>query len=79
MLGYARVLNSTRGDVYENPLKMGELVQLRSGGPLMVVEEVRADGIVAVTWMDRGGVAHANAYQPELLKRAARSFFGRRR
>jgi uncharacterized protein YodC (DUF2158 family) len=78
MLGYARVLNQTRGDLVERPLFIGELVKLRSGGPVMVVEQVREDGTVAVTWMDRGGVAHANAYQPELLKRAA-GFFGRRR
>jgi uncharacterized protein YodC (DUF2158 family) len=78
MLGYARLLNHTRGDLVESPLFIGELVKLKSGGPVMVVDGVREDGTVSVAWTDKGGVAHASGYRVELLKRAA-GFFGRRR
>lgn len=80
MLGYARVLNQSRGDLWEHPLRAGELVQLRSGSRAMVVSEVReGDGIVEVMWHDKAGVEHQSAYPPVLLRRAGRSFFGRRR
>ena len=71
MLGYARVLNQSRGDILENPLRVGELVRLRSGGPVMVVMQV-GDSEVGVTWMDRGGVGQHASYIPELLVRARR-------
>jgi uncharacterized protein YodC (DUF2158 family) len=46
----------------------------------MVVSEVReGDGIVEVMWHDKAGVEHQSAYPPVLLRRAGRSFFGRRR
>jgi uncharacterized protein YodC (DUF2158 family) len=80
MLGYARVLNTTRGDLYEHPLQAGELVQLKSGGPLMVVTDLeRDDGVIAVVWHDKLGAEHNSGYRAELLRRARRSFFSRRR
>jgi uncharacterized protein YodC (DUF2158 family) len=80
MLGYARILNQSRGDLVENPLKLGELVRLRSGGPVMTVMQVReVDGAVDVVWHDRVGAEHASGYPMELLQRVGRSFFGRRR
>lgn len=80
MLGYARVLNTTRGDLYENPLKAGELVRLRSGGPLMTVTGINeVDEIIGVVWHDKDGKVQADKFSPELLQRAKRSFFSRRR
>lgn len=79
MLGYARILNTTRGDLYENPLKAGELVQLRSGGPVMTVSMVNeVDDVVSVVWHGKSGEVQTQTFSPELLKRA-RGFFGRRR
>jgi uncharacterized protein YodC (DUF2158 family) len=77
MLGYARVLNQTRGDLIERPLFIGELVKLKSGGPVMVVEGVDDSGQVTCIW--NGGMAlQRDVFRPVLLKRAA-GFFGRRR
>ena len=80
MLGYARILNQSRGDLWENPLKVGELVKLRSGGPVMTVSGMRDDGVIAVVWHDVGGAEHNSGYPQELLRRTSgRSFFGLRR
>lgn len=80
MLGYARILNTTRGDLYENPLKVGELVKLRSGGPVMTVSIINeVDEVVRVVWHGKSGEVQAQDFSPELLQRARRSFFGRRR
>ena len=80
MLGYARILNTTRGDLYENPLQAGELVQLRSGGPTMTVSAVNeVDDLVQVVWHGKSGEVQRQEFSPELLQRAKRSFFFRRR
>lgn len=34
------------------PLAEGTLVQLKTGGPVMTVEDIRRDGIVATVWFD---------------------------
>jgi uncharacterized protein YodC (DUF2158 family) len=79
MLGYARMVNQSRGDLAEYPLRAGELVQLRSGSPKMQVEEITDSGRVNVVWTDRTGMPHRDNFPPELLQRSGRSFFGRRR
>ena len=80
MLGYARILNTTRGDLYENPLQVGELVKLKSGGPVMTVSELDAPGgLIAVLWHDQYGLVQSATFAPELLQRSKRSFFFRRR
>jgi uncharacterized protein YodC (DUF2158 family) len=78
MLGYARILNTTRGDLYENPLQAGDLVRLRSGGPVMTVRD-EIEGEVRVSWSDKGGEVHTDRFPLETLKRAGTGFFGRRR
>lgn len=77
MLGYARVLNTSRGDLYENPLRGGEVCKLKSGGPVMVVGRVTEEGEVEVWWFDKVGVMHTDKFALELLQRARRSFFVR--
>jgi uncharacterized protein YodC (DUF2158 family) len=83
MLGYARVLNTSRGDLNENPLKVGELVRLRSGGPAMTVGKVEIGGegetTVYASWHDKHGVVQSTMFPVEMLKRVGRSFFSRRR
>lgn len=77
MLGYARILQSARGDLWDNPLRVGEVVRLRSGGPAMVV--VDSDGgEVQVSWADGMGAIQEGKFKAELLARAKarRSFFG---
>lgn len=78
MLGYARILQTARGDLYENPLRVGEVVRLRSGGSAMTVVEVLEDK-VKVVWQDSTGVIHGDQFGPGLLERSVRkrSFFGR--
>lgn len=78
MLGYARILEKSRGDLYENPLRIGEVVKLRSGGPAMTV--VMMDGErVGTQWLDDMGVLHSGEFGVELVERTKvrRSFFGR--
>lgn len=36
--------------------KEGDVVSLQTGGPLMTVEDIRQDNIVATVWFDRGRV-----------------------
>lgn len=80
MLGYARILNQSRGDLYENPLQGGELVKLKSGGPVMTVTENQGEGMIAAMWADKVGQMHNAIFPEQLLQRAKRrSFFGLRR
>lgn len=78
MLGYARVLNQARGDLVENPLSIGDLVRLRSGGPVMAVEGFDDLGRAQLVWASKGGEVQREALSPHLLRRDA-GFFGRRR
>jgi uncharacterized protein YodC (DUF2158 family) len=50
-------------------LKEGDIVCLRSGGPHMVVELTRHDGVVAVTWFDNENKAHRDGFHPQALVR----------
>lgn len=81
MLGYARILQQSRGDLWENPLRVGEVVSLKSGGPRMTVVEVgeKEGDMVRVVWLDGVGVMHTEGFIPGLLERSGRkrSFFGR--
>lgn len=80
MLGYARILNQSRGDIYENPLQTGELVKLKSGGSLMTVTENQGEGMIAAMWSDKQGAMHTAIFPEQLLQRSKRrSFFGLRR
>jgi uncharacterized protein YodC (DUF2158 family) len=70
-MSYLKMMQKVRGESLRESgvMGVGELVRLKSGGPVMVVEQVREDGSVGVTWMDKEGVAHANGYAVELLER----------
>ena len=48
------------------PLPEGTLVCLKTGGPLMTVEQVRHDRIVATVWMV-DGVVHRDGFAREHL------------
>lgn len=48
----------------------GELVKLKSGGPVMVVNEHRKQtGKYSTWWMTEGGSLHAGYFPPAVLKR----------
>ena len=73
-MGYAKMLNQERGDLVENPLGIGDLVRLKSGGPVMVLmKEPQGDvGTVQVVWHDKVGQDHQGEFKPQLLTRARR-------
>ena len=50
-------------------LQAGQLVKLRSGGPRMVVEEVREDGTAVCCW-NTGMVFQREPFRKEMLKSA---------
>lgn len=80
MLGYARVLNEGRGDLIERPLRVGELVRLRSGGPVMVVGRVgEREGEVRASWHDKMGTVNSENFPIEMLRRVRGGFLYRRR
>jgi uncharacterized protein YodC (DUF2158 family) len=80
MLSYARILNESRGDLVENPLKVGEVVKLKRGGPVMTVSIINeVEEVVRVVWHGKSGEVQSQDFSPELLQRAGRRFFGRRR
>lgn len=81
MLGYARILNQSRGDLVENPLRVGEVVRFRSGGPAMTVVGFVDGDRVDCLWADSVGASHRESFEVGILERASRrrSFFGLRR
>ncbi len=50
--------------------QVGDVVQLKSGGPKMTVSVIRSDddGRVECAWFDDKGVERGGVYQPALLK-----------
>src|SRR4051812_23657479 len=49
---------------------VGDLVRLTSGGPIMVIENPKADGGVVCTWFDRAGAKHTHTFAAVALKYA---------
>lgn len=47
--------------------KVGDTVKLKSGGPMMTVDETLEDGRVRVKWFD-GPTLREEIFQPEVLK-----------
>ena len=52
------------------PFKEGTIVQLRSGGPRMTVEDTRRDKYVGVAWFE-GTTLHRDAFAPDELMEVA--------
>ncbi len=52
------------------PFPEGTLVRLRTGGPYLMVEDIRSDGIVAVCWFDRDHRLWRDAFHPAALMQA---------
>lgn len=52
----------------ERPFKVGDLVRLKSGGPVMTVEMIQADGGVMVVWADIEYVMQRDGFLPEMLE-----------
>lgn len=80
MLGYARVLNESRGDLVDRPPAVGELVRMRSGGPLMMMEatdEEDGESVSVVAWTDKLGVLHREKLPRGLLVRARKGWLRR--
>jgi len=47
-------------------LKVGDVVQLKSGGPHMTIDEVRKDGDVRCVWFSGDKPEHA-VFKPDVL------------
>lgn len=59
-------MSSDQSPPVRGPLPEGTLVCLKTGGPLMTVEDIRGDGVVATVWfMD--GKCHRDGFHPEHL------------
>lgn len=69
MLGYARILHQVRGEdlIDERDLGIGDLVRLRSGGLVMVVEGKAESGSPMCVWADKGGEVHRDSFDAVLL------------
>lgn len=77
MLAYARMASRSYLEI-EEPLRAGELVRLKSGGPVMVVKGEEG-GVVQCSWHDKHGQVNAEGFPLQMVRRARRSFFGLRR
>ncbi|OAF05450.1 hypothetical protein AYJ54_00660 [Bradyrhizobium centrolobii] len=45
----------------------GDVVSRKAGGPLMTVEDVRADSLVAVVWFDADAHVQRDVFAPNTL------------
>lgn len=48
--------------------KVGDLVQLKSGGPLMVIRSIDSDGDVYCEWFDSKQELKGNSFVPQQLE-----------
>lgn len=48
-------------------LKVGDIVQLKSGGPKMTIENIR-DGEICCTWFDAQGARQFSHFDPRVLR-----------
>lgn len=48
--------------------KQGDVVMLNSGGPFLLVDEIRPDGIVCVSWHIDSGELKRDAFPAECLR-----------
>lgn len=53
----------------ENSISAGDVVELKSGGPLMTVEGVD-DNVAKCTWFDNDGDYCSNIFSKKALKKA---------
>lgn len=54
------------GQGRDNPVHLGSVVRLKSGGQAMTVVKVNHDGTLACHWFEEG-VLRMNLYRPECL------------
>lgn len=50
---------------------IGDRVRLKSGGPVMTIEEISGDDISCV-WFDNAGVVVRNIFNPQTIETAAK-------
>jgi len=77
MAGYLRYLQGQRGELGKGQVGIGELVKMRSGGRVMVVQEVDEVGLVHCIWQDKAGKIEERAFGAELLRRAKENIWRR--
>ncbi len=51
--------------------KAGDVVQLKSGGPSMVVDSHKKHYVAVCVWMDSNGVKRQYGFNPETLRKAS--------
>lgn len=55
----------------ELPLSLGNFVQLKSGGPIMMIVDFIKDGAIVVAWEDRVGSVFERVYLASCICRAS--------
>lgn len=50
-------------------LQVGDVVQLKSGGPAMTIQQVHSDRSVFCQWFDKEGALKQGSFQPQQLQK----------
>lgn len=54
--------------VIEIEVKIGDVVQLKSGGPTMTIEDIDDSGNVKCKWFDKDQTLHTESFKLEMLE-----------
>jgi uncharacterized protein YodC (DUF2158 family) len=70
-MSYKVIHDATRGGLTVNEeFKIGDVVELRSGGPEMTVIGEQAPNLIMCTWFDKNDESRSQAFPKEALEMA---------